>query len=264
MKRLLMLTLLLAVAAPAAHARRIELFSAPGVPSADFYDLTHRVRAGDMLGLSGGDRRVVRRLGYGGTTFIFENERGRASRVPRGSTDGRFIDETVEGYRQLRALGIPLIRLYEDTHIPGEYVEVDLMPPDAQRLDKWLRQYNDCVENPAHCSAEQLREHAEKKDALLVFYAATAYVSHMADFRSEQIHWVGGRWLLTDWRLKHTMATHVYDNWPAARQEKGRMDSDEVKLYPWRLREEITQVVRAERQVRAHQGRFPRCPQLLK
>ena len=246
--------MLLAVTLPA-WAGHYKLFNHRGKPIPSYDETVQRLRVGDSVEFSNGTtRHVMAKPNQGGTTIVFANEEGRASRIPRRILDRMFIDMTVAGYSPLRATVAQMIELYTSSYIEGEHVEVELLPADSIALSDWAPQYEAYRAAPHGAAAPHLDD---MYAALIEFAASFAAFSYVGDYKPAQVHWDGSRWVLVDWIEVYTAAEKVLSAFPTLRElwDVRSIRSEfhlSVEALIWTAREDM-----------ARQGKLP-CPALLK
>lgn len=259
----MLLHLLMLFGSPAQGARHV-LFDAGGNSAPDYNRIVDNLKQGDEVVFSNGDsRRVVLKLGQGKSAIIFRNEWGRASRIPIHPWYRHEIDHTFEGYFPLKAAGAPVIHLYEDTYLPGEHVEVEALPSDAQTARQWHDEYESCISNPRTCTPAEREALLARKRAYLVFRRGFAPFSAVGDFGLRQVSWVRNQWLLIDWMNHHELARSIIasDNLTPAKAVASAYPAHSIAFG---LGFEVAAAVTMERLRLWRAGRFPLCPEALR
>ncbi len=132
------------------YAKDHQLFSGNEI-SADYDKMVSRIRAGDTLIFSNGQKFTVERiLGHGYTTLILaiKEDPTKALRIPLNREEQSYTESYIRGYKMLAKAELPTVKVYES--YGAEYVVVEKLTDymtfadfanaaSAPRLITWWR-----------------------------------------------------------------------------------------------------------------------------
>jgi hypothetical protein len=194
----------------------IILFSEPGVPVLGYNSLVDRIQEGNSLRFSNGRVwQVERVLGRGESSFVFASQ-GRAVRISRfaGLYDHRdsykdLLNEILDGNAVLRRRLVPVIEVFPEESLRGEYVvQEELLPPPGMTRIFSLEEFLDGTVNLSRRSLKTVN------DRLVDFAVRCSGFRRFGDQSPKQILYTSTGWRLADYRKNHILASSANDPMP--------------------------------------------------
>lgn len=182
-----------------ANPGRILELSAP-MADADYIKLVQNIQSGDTLIFSNGHQfRVGALLGEGNTSRILAlaNDPGKVLRIPLSKSKSSYIRSSAEGYRALKELGVPTVKL--NTGLSGEYLVADRVGSHVS-LQDLINRKGSLSNHP---------EFVERiKEELKVFMRKAAPFSRIGDLHAGNLVYdiKARQWTVLDFTHDHLLA----------------------------------------------------------
>lgn len=181
-------------------AEDITLFNAPDWPSDEYERRVDSLEPGNRIGVGNGKQyTILRRLGSGGNSVVYDIGNGRAIRLAKTVEDRHHLRTYQAGQAKLSRLGVAVPRIYRRESRVTDFLIVEAIEGigggfGASIHTLWM--------SPPTFKNEPLSEQEARlmRKKFVEFIDSTWRVAYLKDFGEDQLFWdrVGKRWVLLD------------------------------------------------------------------
>ena len=176
---------------------RSEQYNLP-TPKKNYNETVKLISAGDSIQFSNNQSfKVVKFLGQGFTSKIFEIEDGKVIRIAKETRYIRFISEYLKGHQGLIDSEIPIVKVYPEISSSFEYVIAEKVEGELN-LSRFIYKHHEFQESLGKVKYDLMVEELKN------FMLSTHQFEAIDDFKAEQLIWdtANEKWILLDW-LQH-------------------------------------------------------------